>query len=135
MDKIPEIDIRYKKLEIGQEFGPASFVLDLMRVKQYKSLFDSNFSINEGDPVPPFMVAMLSAKLLTHQNRPAGSIHVSQKASYLGEVPVGTTLYVRRKVINKWISKGRKWLVFSVEGFMEDGTLVYRAENTSILPE
>ncbi|NPV27490.1 MAG: hypothetical protein HPY81_08660 [Firmicutes bacterium] len=134
MTEVPEIDLRYAQLEIGQELGVASFLLDAERVKQYRLLFGDTRPVKEGDPVPPFMLAMLCHRLLADQpKRPPGSIHVRQRSSFLGLAPVGTVYKVRGRVEEKWVKNGRPWVTFDLEGFLENGPVVYRSRTTSIL--
>jgi hypothetical protein len=134
MTDIPETDPGYTQFKIGQDLGGASFLLDAERVRQYRLLFGNTGPVKEGDTVPPFMLAMLCHRFLAEQpKRRSGSIHVRQRSSFLGLAPVGAVFVVRGRVAEMWEKKGRTWILFQLEGFLENGPVVYRCQTTSIL--
>jgi hypothetical protein len=134
MTDVPETEPVYTQFKIGQDLGVASFPLDTERVRQYNLLFGNTGPVKEGDTVPPFMLAMLCHRFLaTIPKRRPGSIHVQQHSSFLGLAPAGALLMVHGRVGEMWEKKGRNWIVFQLEGCLENGQIVYRGRTTSIL--
>ncbi len=133
MTEIPELDLRYDQIQNGQELGVASFLLEAEKVRQYRLLFGDTTPVKEGDPVPPFVLAMTSHRFLTDQPKHvSGSIHVGERSSFLGLAPVGAVYKVRARLEEKWEKKGRHWLTLQLEGFLENGTVVCRSRVTTI---
>jgi acyl dehydratase len=139
--------LTYDSVEVGTEFAPYIYHLKGERVRQYieatqdsQPIFkDLNYAKEMGYrdiPAPPTTAAIYATRAHKQKKKlPPGGIHAKQMFRFLKPVYPDDTLTSYAKVADKYIKKGRKYVVIEVTTKNQWDETVVTSKSTGIWPE
>lgn len=134
-------DLIFDEIQVGEEFGPYRHPLTQESVQKYRSAVESRYpwQIQESGksiPIaPPTMLGNLSFRLLeTHFTRQPGTIHAKQELEFFHPIRLDRQVISRGKILDKFLKRDKKWVVYEVHFYDETGLKLGRSEITEVLP-
>jgi 3-hydroxybutyryl-CoA dehydratase len=120
-------DLVYADLQLGKEFEPFSFSVDaktidrfLKAIQEESNPFYQNISVAEewgyDRPLAPHSLAAIYARssYLKNYTMPGGGILAKQEFQFFQPVFIGDQLVCRAKVVDRFLKKGRKYVVIEI---------------------
>jgi hypothetical protein len=128
-------------LDLGDVLGPVEYTLSAFVVREYCHAVELHHDFFQGidHPVmPPTLIHLDKLRLYRHAC-PAGTgpdarVHVEYDATFHDEVPVGARLRVGGKVSERYMKRGRDYVIIDMElRSSEDDRLLISYRDTVIL--
>src|SRR5262249_3166020 len=82
---------------------------------------------------PPTIFDNECLRILDTRYARFGSIHARQTWSFLKAVPVGATVRVNVRIVDKFVKREKGWLVMELTATDQDGDVVCRGRHTSVV--
>jgi acyl dehydratase len=135
------------ELEVGHNFSPLVFSIDEDLIAKYADI------VGDGDPLhrdlsyarragyrgsvaPPTIAALWVLKAYrTDSVPPPGGVHFRQRFKFHHPIVAGDVLNVQATVVDKYVKKGKQFLVIESNARNQDGVPVVWSESTSFWPE
>ena len=143
-------ELTYDDIEVGQELPDTTYEITPERVQWYLEeaeetnpfYSDPEFARRSGlgGPVAPPMVACMYAappEILAALGRkfPAHTIHASSEYTFVRPARPGDVITTRARIRDKYLKKGRKYIVMEIKSFNQDGELILENIHTSVWPK
>ena len=129
---------RYAEVAVGDMFPPAplEFVLDAGVIDDFLAATGDDgarYVDTEGPRRVPSMIASVYLiSLLRARRSPPGGIHAKQALRFYRALTVGETLTLQARVMDKYVRKGRSYVVADFEALDGGGQRVASGRVTSI---
>ncbi len=131
----------YEEIEVGEDLGPYRHPLTQQLVQKYCVAVDSTYPwqiLENSTPIPiipPTLIGNLSFRLLeTKFYRQPGTIHASQEMKFFHPIRLARKLFSRGKILDKYIKRGKQWIVYEAYFYHEDGQELGYSRITEVLP-
>ena len=132
-------EFSYETLEVGGELGTKEVIITEEILERYLKAIESNHSWYRenspfGRPIVPTTIFFEEAiRLLDTVYARFGSIHAKQEAEFKNPAFIGEKLKVTGRVADKYIERGRPWVVWETEITGEDGREICRDRHASVV--
>lgn len=130
---------RYDEVKVGDSFPspPLTFLADARVIDDFlAATADQGAFYGVGADgarrAPSMIAAVYLVSLLTARRSPPGGIHAKQAVRFHRALAVGETLTVQARVVEKYVRKGRPYVVSDFEALGADGHLAASGRVTSI---
>ena len=133
-DKQPMV---FEDLPIGEEFAD-EYVLTPDLARDYaEGIADANPWYIEhspfGGPVAnPILIVAQHARLFKTKYITAGNVHTRHETQFLNPARIGKVIKVYGKLVEKYLKRGREYLVMECRSVDEDGIEICRDRRTII---
>lgn len=128
----------WEALPIGLEMGPLEVVLDSSTVKKRAELvqWETQEQLEKLGLTPPGITIRYHAQM-KFEALPdlRASIWAKSEHEFLKPMKVGSRVYIRGKVIEKYVKRDRNYVVADYETVDEDGEVLMRSHETSVYVE
>lgn len=124
----------FNEIEIGMPLGPHEIDVTREAVDFYmeRSLWNSENFIEREKIAPPGIFNSDHVRMLTAALGGAGDrIWAKSSHEYFKPIRIGTKLMKTGKVADKYIKRGKQYLVYEVETRDENGDLIMKSRETS----
>jgi len=134
MSKIPGFD----NIPIGMEMGPFELTLDEETVRQRAALvlWEQKEVIDKLGLAPPGLTighhARMKFEALPDMR---ASIWAKTEHEFLKPMKIGSTVTIRGKVVEKYVKRGRNYVVTDYETVDENGEILMRSRETGVYVE
>jgi len=134
MNKISDFDA----IPIGMKIGSVEIVLDDPYVRERVHLiqWEAEALIKEDNIVPPGVTinqhAVMKFKALPDMKV---SIWAKSEHEFLKPIPIGSRVIIRGEVMDKYVKRGRNYLVTECETVDESGEVLMRSRETAVYVE
>lgn len=128
-------NLRYEDLEIGQKIGSMEFTTNEDDINDFFDLVQWN---RENIPqqksfVPPSFGVSGNVRLLNEfLGGPGSGVWAKSEHKYFNVPIPGKKLLKKGKIADKYIKRGKKYVVWETETTDEDGRLIYQSRETSV---
>ncbi len=135
------------EIEVGHNFSPLVFPIDEDLIARYAEAVGDNDPLHRdrshargagcrGIVAPPTIAALYVLKAYrTDALPPPGGVHFRQRFRFRHPIVAGDVLRVQASVVDKYVQKGRQFLVIESTARNQDGVPVVWSESTSFWPE
>jgi hypothetical protein len=126
---------RYEDLEVGQKIGSMEFTTNDDDIKDFLDLvqWSREHMPQEESFVPPSFGVSGNVRLLHEFLGGAGSGVWAKSEHKYFNVPIqGKKLMKKGEIADKYIKRGKKYVVWETETTDEDGRLIYQSRETSV---
>lgn len=128
----------WEALPIGLEMGPLEIVLDNNTIKERVELvqWENREPLDKLGVTPPGITIGNHArmKFMAWPDLRA-SIWAKSEHEFLKPVKVGSRIYIRGKIVGKYVKRDRNYVVADYETVDEDGEVLMRSRETAIYVE
>jgi len=137
----------YEELQVGQRFKPSTYTLTKETISKYAEAVEdynplyldeeqARKSSFQGIIAHPTTAAIYSLNaIMTEGEMPPGGIHAKQYFEFHAPVRPGDTLTTTATVIEKYIKRERKYVVFETVTLNQKGEKVVTGRMTAIWPQ
>jgi hypothetical protein len=128
----------WEALPIGLEMGPLEVVLDSNMVKNRAELvqWETQEQLEKLGFTPPgFTIRYHAHMKFAALPDLRASIWAKSEHEFLKPMKVGSKVYIRGKVIEKYVKRDRNYVVANYETVDEDGEVLMRSRETSVYVE
>ncbi|MDH4208726.1 MAG: MaoC family dehydratase N-terminal domain-containing protein, partial [Anaerolineae bacterium] len=127
---------KFDELYTGQTFSPLSYALDEKLIREYvkavgdesplhRDLSQARAAGHRAILAPPSIAALYVLKAYrTDGVPPPGGVHLRQRFKFYRSILAGDVLHVHAWVADKYVKKGRKYLVIESLARNQDGAEV-----------
>jgi 3-hydroxybutyryl-CoA dehydratase len=135
------------EMEVGHTFSPLVFPVDEELIAMYVDTVDDRDPLHrdyscawragyQGVVAPPTISALYVLKAYrTDWPPPRGGVHLRQRFKFHRSIVAGDVLTVQARVTDKYVKKGKQFLVIESTAQNERGEPVVWSESTSFWPE
>jgi hypothetical protein len=126
--------IDFNEIEIGLPLGPREIEVTAEDVASYtqRSLWDSIAFSEKEAYAPPGIFFGDHVRMLTAALGGAGQrIWAKSRHEFIGPVRIGGKLTKRGRIADKYVKRGKQYLVYEIETFDENGNLIMKSSETS----
>ena len=128
----------WEALPIGLEMGPLEIVLDNNTIKERVELvqWENREPLDKLGVTPPGITIANHArmKFMAWPDLRA-SIWAKSEHEFLKPMKVGSRIYIRGKIVDKYLKRDRNYVVADYETVDEDGEVLMRSRETAIYVE
>lgn len=133
----------FDEVEIGHTFSPLSYPIDEVLIREYvdtvgdqnllhRDLVHARAAGHRAIVAPPTIAALSILKAYrTDAVPPPGGVHVRQRFKFYRPILAGDVLHVQAWVADKYLDRGRKYLVIQSMAHNQDAAEVVWSESTS----
>jgi acyl dehydratase len=130
----------YATVQNGDDLGAITHHVSAELAEAYRlATGDAPPSYAEGEaPIAPPGLAVTFSTLVfgvPGPDRPSGDIHVAHQLDCVSPLRIGQTVTSRGYVVDKYVRKGRRYVVFDTLTADERGRLLVRCRVTLAVPE
>lgn len=132
----------FEAFEVGATLGPIEFTIDAGIAESYRELHggDADWYRDAGGEVgplvPPTVLALYLLPVLYQRYPPLqGIVLTHQRFAFHHPLRAGEPVTASGRVLETYERRGRKFVRWSAEFRLADGTLAAEAGNTFMLPE
>lgn len=128
----------FEALTIGEEFED-TYELTPELVQQYIAATGDDHpwytgpSPFGGPIAPPGLVAFLHYRLPRTRYHCDGSVHAKHECEHVAPALVGSRITMRGRLADKYVRRGRAYALIAFESRDQDGRLICRGQNASVL--
>ena len=131
------------EIEVGHTFSPLSYPISQQLIRKYVDTIGDDDPLHwdpshaqqmgyEDTVAPPTIAALYVLKTYrTDSNPPPGGVHLRQRFKFYRPIHAGDILDVQARVVDKYVKKGRKFLVIESLARNQDGEDVVWSESIS----
>jgi hypothetical protein len=132
----------FENVEVGETFGPVTLKTDDFFLKSYAYATDDYSAVEIVDgqvratgfvPGAAIVSELMLVFLTVYDPDGVVGLHQKEEAEYFAPVPVGTTLTLTGRYIDKYERRGKGYCVLEAEARDESGRLVVRQRSTEIM--
>jgi hypothetical protein len=128
----------WEALPIGLEMGPLEIVLDNNTIEERVELvrWENREPLDKLGVTPPGITIGNHArmKFMAWPDLRA-SIWAKSEHEFLKPIKVGSRIYIRGKIVDKYVKRDRNYVVADYETVDEDGEVLMRSRETAIYVE
>jgi len=128
----------WEALPIGLEMGPVEIVLDDDTVKSRIELvqWQNKEPVDKLGVTPPGLTIVNHArmKFMAWPDLRV-SIWAKSEHEFLKPLKVGSRVFIRGKVVDKYVKRGRNYIVSDYETVSEDGEVLMKSRETGVYVE
>jgi hypothetical protein len=128
----------WEALPIGLEMGPLELVLDSNMVKNRAELvqWETQEQLEKLGLTPPGFTIRYHAEMkFAALPDLRASIWAKSEHEFCRPMKIGSKVYIRGKVIEKYVKRGRNYVVADYETVDEDGEVLMKSHETSVYVE
>jgi hypothetical protein len=128
----------WEALPIGLEMGPLEIVLDSNMVKNRAELvqWETQEQLEKLGLTPPGFTIRYHAEMkFAALPDLRASIWAKSEHEFCRPMKIGSKVYIRGKVIEKYVKRGRNYVVADYETVDEDGEVLMKSRETSVYVE
>jgi 3-hydroxybutyryl-CoA dehydratase len=137
-----ETEFSFDEMEVGHTFSPLIYPIGRELIARYADTVEDNDPLHrhadyarragyEGIIAPPTIAALYVLKAYrTDSLPPAGGVHVKQRFKFYRPILAGDVLHVQARVVDKYVKKGKKFLVIVSLARNQDGENTVWSEST-----
>jgi acyl dehydratase len=128
----------WEALPIGLEMGPLELVLDNDTVKKRAELiqWENQERLEKRGVAPPGITISCHAQMkFTTLPDLRASIWAKSEHEFLKPLKIGSRIYIRGKIVDKYVKRDRNYVIADYETFDEDGEILMRSRETSVYVE
>jgi acyl dehydratase len=128
----------WEALPIGLEMGPLEIVLDDNMVKKRADLvqWETQEKLEKLRFAPPGITIGYHAQMkFAALPDLRASIWAKSEHEFLKPMKVGSRIYIRGKIVEKYVKRDRNYVVADYETFDEDGDILMRSHETAVYVE
>jgi hypothetical protein len=128
----------WEALPIGLEMGPLEIVLDNNTVKKRAELvqWETQEQLEKLGFTPPGITIRYHAQMkFVALPDLRASIWAKSEHEFLKPMKVGSKVYIRGKIIEKYVKRDRNYVVADYETVDEDGEVLMRSRETTVYVE
>jgi hypothetical protein len=125
----------WEAIPIGLEIGPAELVLDKDLVNERAELvqWKARELIDELGIVPPGMTIVQHPRMRFVQfSSLRAAIWAKSEHEFLKPKKIGSKVIIKGKIVDKYVKRGKNYIVTDFETIDEDGDVVLRSRETAI---
>jgi hypothetical protein len=127
----------FDEIEIGMEMGPLELDVSPETVEEHRNW--TRWEVG-GDDNPanalPGIFLINHVRLLTATLGGAGSrIWAKSQHEFFNPIRVGSKLVKRGKIVDKYLKRGKQYLIYEIETRDQDDRLIMRSRETSFFGE
>jgi 3-hydroxybutyryl-CoA dehydratase len=138
-----EREFAIDEIEVGHTFSPLVFPIDEELIAKYVEVAGDRDPLHRdpscartagyrGVVAPPTIAALYVLKAYrTDSVPPPGGVHFRQRFKFYRPIVAGDVLCVRASVVDKYVKKGRQFLVIESTARNQHGKQVVWSESTS----
>jgi 3-hydroxybutyryl-CoA dehydratase len=131
------------EIEVGHTFSPLSYSISDSLIRKYVDTVEDDDPLHrdpsyaqqmgyEGTIAPPTIAALYVLKAYrTDEPPPLGGVHLRQRFRFYRPVYAGDILHVQARIVDRYMKKGRTYLVIESLACNQDGEDVIWSESTS----
>ncbi len=127
----------FDEIEIGLEMGPLELEVSHEAVEDHRNW--TRWEVGEEDNPAnalPGIFLINHVRLLTAALGGAGSrIWAKSQHKFFNPIQVGSKLVKRGKIVDKYLKRGKQYLIYEIETRDQEGTLIMRSRETSFFGE
>ncbi|HXJ82474.1 MAG TPA: MaoC family dehydratase [Candidatus Methylomirabilis sp.] len=129
----------YEHLEVGEDLGTRSIAITDELIDDYRAAVGATHEwYSQSSPfgrriAPPTIFDNECLRMLDARYARFGSIHARQAWSFLKPVPVGSTVQVNVRIVDKFVKRDKGWFVMELTATDQDGDTVCRGRHTSVV--
>ena len=136
-------ELSLDEIEVGYTFSPLSYRISDGLIRKYVDAVEDDDPLHrdrsyaqqmgyEGTIAPPTIAALYVLKAYrTDGTPPGGGVHLGQRFRFYRPIYAGDILHVQAKVVDRYMKKGRTFLVIESLARNQDGEDVVWSESTS----
>ena len=128
----------WEALPIGLEMGPLEIVLDNNTIKERVELvqWENREPLDKLGVTPPGITIANHArmKFMAWPDLRA-SIWAKSEHEFLKPMKVGSRIYIRGKIVDKYVKRDRNYVVADYETVDEDGEILMKSRETAVYVE
>lgn len=133
----------FDEIEVGHRFSPLTYPISEDLTRKYVDTVGDDDPLHrdpfyaqqmgyEGTVAPPTIAALYVLKAYrTDSAPPPGGVHLRQRFKFYRPIHAGDILHVQARVMDKYVKKGRKFLVIESLAQNQAGEDVVWSESTS----
>jgi hypothetical protein len=125
----------YEAIPLGFEMGPLELLLDRETVMRYSTTvqWKATEIMEIYQYAPPGMTILHHAKM-KFQARPGlkAAIWAKTEHEFIKPMKIGAKVFIRGKVVEKYVKRGRNYLVAEYETRDENGELLMKSRETGV---
>ncbi len=128
----------WEALPIGLQMGPLEIVLDNKTVKERADLvqWENREPLDILGFAPPgITIANHALMKFTAWPDLRASIWAKSEHEFLRPMKVGNRIYIRGKIVDKYVKRNRNYVVADYETVDEDGEVLMRSRETAVYVE
>ena len=128
-------EMSYEDLEVGRKLGPKEFTTTEEDIKNYMALIQwSPDNVPQGELfVPPCYGVSGNVRTLNEALGGAGTgVWAKSEHKYFNTPVPGKKLIKTGRIADKFVKRGKKYIVWELDTVDEDGRLIYRSRETSV---
>jgi hypothetical protein len=128
----------WESLPIGLEMGPLEVVVDSNMVKNRAELvqWETQEQLEKLGLTPPGFTIRYHAEMkFAALPDLRASIWAKSEHEFCRPMKIGSKVYIRGKVIEKYVKRGRNYVVADYETVDEDGEVLMKSHETSVYVE
>jgi hypothetical protein len=128
----------WESLPIGLEMGPLEVVVDSNMVKNRAELvqWETQEQLEKLGLTPPGFTIRYHAEMkFAALPDLRASIWAKSEHEFCRPMKIGSKVYIRGKVIEKYVKRGRNYVVADYETVDEDGEVLMKSRETSVYVE
>ena len=130
-----DIKLRYEDMKVGQSLGTMEFTTNEDDIEDFVDLVQWGKENTPQDALflPPSFCVSGNVRLL-HEflGGPGNGVWAKSEHKYFNKPEKGKKLIKTGEIADKFIKRGRKYIVWETETKDEDGRLIYRSKETSV---
>ena len=129
----------YEHLEVGEDLGTRTIAITDELIDDYTAAVGATHRwYSEGSPLgrriaPPTIFDNECLHILDTRYARFGSIHARQAWNFLKPVPVGSTVQVNVRIVDKFVKRDKGWFVMELTATDQEGDIVCRGRHTSVV--
>ena len=136
----------FEEIEVGHTFSPLVYPISQELITRYVDTVENDDPLHRdftyaeragyrGIIAPPTIAALYVLKAYrTDSVPPTGGVHSRQRFKFYGPIQAGDVLHVQARVVDKYVKKGRRFLVIESLARNQRGKEVVWSESTSFWP-
>ena len=127
----------YESIPVGLDLGTVEITLDEDTVNTRLELvqWEARELLNKLHIAPPGMTitpAQRPSARTSESQEPRVAIWAKSEHEFLGPMKVGSKVSIRGKIVDKYVKRGRNYLVAEYEAFGEHGEPLLKSRETSV---
>ncbi len=127
----------FDEIEIGMEMGPLELDVSPEAIEEHRNWtrWEVEVDDNPANALPGIFL-INHVRLLTATLGGAGSrIWAKSRHEFFNPIRVGSQLVKRGRIVDKYLKRGKQYLIYEIETRDQDGTLIMRSRETSFFGE
>jgi hypothetical protein len=129
----------YDSIKIGLEVGPLEVYLSEEQIKEYAEAiqWETSEGLVDINAAPPGITIVEHARMNFRGEgaKLRAAIWAKTEHEFIKPFPIGSTVFIRGKVVEKYTRRGRNYAVSEYETVDEHGDLLMKSRETGLIIE